>query len=76
VNQPLPRKEERASPLLSTLPSQIAQMQRAAVLLPPEQEALVLPMCQLRQGNGLRSLLCLDSADSQFVAPLNRNPKL
>jgi hypothetical protein len=38
--------------------------QRAAVLLPPDFEALVLPMCHLRQGNGLRSLLCLDSVDN------------
>lgn len=40
-----------------------------------EKEALVLPMCQLRQGNGLRSLLCLDSGVSQLDQTANRNPK-
>jgi hypothetical protein len=51
------------------------QKQRAAVLLPPDFEALVLPMCQLRQGNGLRSLLCLDSANIDHARPYSRNPK-
>lgn len=52
------------------------QKQRAAVLLPPELEALVLPMCQRRQGNGLRSLLCLDSDGIQPITARPRNPKL
>lgn len=49
---------------------------RAAVVLPPERKALVLPMCQQRQGNGLRPLLCLDSAFIHHARSLCRNPKL
>lgn len=41
-----------------------------------EKEALVLPMCPQRQGNGLRSLLCLDSATSQDLRTRSRNFKL
>lgn len=52
------------------------QKQWAAGLLPPDFEALVLPMCQLRQGNGLRSLLCLDSATIHHSRIAQRNPKL
>ncbi|MBI5424345.1 MAG: hypothetical protein HZA32_09650 [Opitutae bacterium] len=58
------------------LESLTPETQQAAVLLPPELEALVLPMCQRRQGNGLRSLLCLDSDGSQLAATSLRNPKL
>jgi hypothetical protein len=52
------------------------EMQRAAVVLPPELEALVLPMCQRRQGNGLRSLLCLDSTGIQSSSREQNNQNL
>ena len=63
-------------PLLLEGVSCFRKTQRAAVFLPPELEALVLPMCQRRQGNGLRPLLCLDSERIELVATSNRNQKL